>query len=99
MNKKRFETLPKAAQDIIRKHSGDWAAMRFIQIYGASDAEVMARLQAEPQRSIVLPSQRDHEIAHAAFKSIVAEWAARARTDRDLLNLAEVTIAQLRKAE
>lgn len=99
MNRKRFETLPKAAQDIIRKHSGDWAAMRFIQIYGASDTEVMARLQAEPQRSVVLPSPRDLEIAHAVFKSVVAEWAAKSAHNRDLLNLAETTIAKLRIAE
>jgi TRAP-type C4-dicarboxylate transport system substrate-binding protein len=99
MNKKRFETLPKAAQDIIRKYSGDWAAMRFIQIYGASDTEVMARLQAEPQRSVVLPSQQDLEIAHVAFKSVVAEWAAKSPHNRELLGLAEASIAKLRKAE
>jgi len=99
MNRKRFEMLPKAAQDIIRKHSGEWAAMRFIQLYSASDREVMARLQAEPQRTVVLPSQRDLEIAHAAFKSVVAEWAAKSAHNRDLLNLAETDIATLRKAE
>lgn len=99
MSRKRFETLPKAAQDIIRKHSGDWAAMRFIQIYGASDVEVMARLQAEPQRSVVLPSQQDLEIAHATFKSVVADWAAKSARNRDLLNLSETDIAKLRKTE
>ena len=30
MNRKRFEALPPAAQDIIRKHSGEWAATQFI---------------------------------------------------------------------
>jgi TRAP-type transport system periplasmic protein len=98
MNRKRFETLPKAAQDIIRKHSGEWAAMRFIQFYNASDREVMARLQAEPQRTVVLPSQQDLEIAQAAFKSVAAEWAAKSAHNRDLLNRAEMDIAKLRKA-
>jgi TRAP-type C4-dicarboxylate transport system substrate-binding protein len=42
MNRKRFDAMPVAAQDIIRKYSGEWAAGRFVQIYTASDELVMA---------------------------------------------------------
>ena len=37
MNRNKFESLPNESQDIIRKYSGEWAAARFIDVYGAAE--------------------------------------------------------------
>ncbi len=36
MNRKKFDSLPEAAKAIIRKYSGEWAAAKWIDLYGAS---------------------------------------------------------------
>ena len=96
MNRKKFEALPKPAQDIIRKYSGEWIAARFIETYDRSDNQVMEQLKSDPKRKVIFPSSSDLEIAHIAFKSVIAEWAAKDPHYRDLLKLTETEIAQLR---
>jgi TRAP-type C4-dicarboxylate transport system substrate-binding protein len=99
MNRKRLEALPKTAQDIIRKHSGEWAANRFIEAYEVSDRLVMEQLKSDPQRSLVAPSQRDLGIADSAFKSVIAEWADKSPHNQELLKLARAGIAKLRSSD
>ena len=96
MNRTKFDTLPKPVQNIIRKYSGDWAAARFIEIYDRSDAQILEQVRSDPNRTVVFPSPSDLDIAHTAFKSVTAEWAAKSQHDRDLLKLTEAQIAKLR---
>jgi TRAP-type C4-dicarboxylate transport system substrate-binding protein len=98
MNRKRFEALPPAAQDIIRKYSGEWAATQFINAYSVSDREVMTQLKSDPQRTLVYPSQRDLDVAHSTFKAVIAEWTAKSPHYRDLLNLVATKTAKLRSS-
>jgi TRAP-type C4-dicarboxylate transport system substrate-binding protein len=96
MSRNKFEALPKPVQDIIRKYSGEWTAERFIQIYDRSDVQILEQLKSDPKRSVVFPSSLDLEIAHVAFKSVIAEWAAKSPHDSDLLKLTEAELAKLR---
>jgi TRAP-type C4-dicarboxylate transport system substrate-binding protein len=96
MNRKKFEALPKPVQDIIRKYSGDWSAARFIEIYDRSDVQILEQLRSDPNRTVVFPSPPDMEIAHAAFRSVFAEWVAKSPHDSELLKLTETEIAKLR---
>jgi TRAP-type C4-dicarboxylate transport system substrate-binding protein len=96
MSRKKFEALPKSAQDIIHKYSGDWTASRFIEIYDRSDARILEQLSSDSNRKVVFPSPSDLEIAHAAFEAVIAEWAAKSPHDSKLLNLTEMEIAKLR---
>jgi TRAP-type C4-dicarboxylate transport system substrate-binding protein len=99
MSRKSFEALPKAAQDIIRRHSGDWAAKRFIDAYAISDRIVLEMLKSDPQRTIVIPSQRDRDISHSAFTAIIAQWEAAAPRNRELLTLVKTELAKLHTAD
>jgi TRAP-type transport system periplasmic protein len=99
MSRKSFDALPKAAQDIIRKHSGEWAAKRFIEAYSISDRNVLEMLKSDPQRTIVNPSQRDQDIAHSAFTAIIAEWEASSPRNRELLALVKAELAKLHTAD
>jgi TRAP-type C4-dicarboxylate transport system substrate-binding protein len=96
MTRKKFEALPKPIQDIIRKYSGEWSAERFIEVYDRSDVQILEQLKSDPNRTIVFPSPSDLEIAHAAFASVIAEWAVKSRHDTELLKLTEAEIATLR---
>jgi TRAP-type C4-dicarboxylate transport system substrate-binding protein len=98
MNRKRFDALPRAAQDIIRKYSGAWVADRFIETYEVAVSQVMQQLRSEPNRTLTFPSRQDLDIAHAAFKSVIAEWAAVSPHHRELLELVESDIANLRSS-
>jgi TRAP-type transport system periplasmic protein len=98
MNRKRFDALPRPAQDIIRKYSGSWVAERFIETYEIAVAQVMEQLKSEPNRKLTFPSQMDLDIAHAAYKAVIAEWAAVSPHHRELLKLVESDIAVLRSS-
>jgi TRAP-type C4-dicarboxylate transport system substrate-binding protein len=99
MSRKSFEALPAAAQDIIRKHSGNWAAKHFIEAYAISDRIVLEMLKSDPHRTIVIPSQRDRDIAHSAFTALIAEWEASSPRNRELLTLVKTELAKLHKAD
>jgi TRAP-type C4-dicarboxylate transport system substrate-binding protein len=98
MNRKKFESLPVSAQTIIRKYSGVWAATRFADGYEKLNAQATERLQADPRRSVVMPSQTERNRAEIAFKSVTEEWASRSPHNRGLLNLATAEIAKFRSA-
>jgi TRAP-type C4-dicarboxylate transport system substrate-binding protein len=96
MNREKFEALPKPVQEVIRKYSGEWTAARFIEIYERSDNQVMGQLKSDPKRKIIFPSASDIEVAHVAFKAVIAEWAAKGPQYQDILKLTETEIAHLR---
>ncbi len=98
MNRKRFEALPKAAQDILRKYSGEWTAKRFIEAYEASDRQVLAQLISDPHRTVIFPSQQDLDTANLAFEAVIADWAAKSPHNRDLLMRVRKEIATLRSS-
>jgi TRAP-type C4-dicarboxylate transport system substrate-binding protein len=96
MNRARFDSLPKQAQDIIRKYSGEWVARRYLKTYETFDAQVIEQLKSDPRRKLVSPSPADLDRAKSAFASIVADWAAKSPHNGALLTAAELELAKLR---
>jgi TRAP-type C4-dicarboxylate transport system substrate-binding protein len=96
MNRKAFEALPKPAQDLIRKYSGEWAAARFIESYDRSDELALEQLKADPKRNLVFPSASDLDRAQGAFKSVIADWLEKKPSHRSLLREVENELAKLR---
>jgi TRAP-type C4-dicarboxylate transport system substrate-binding protein len=96
MNRKKFESLPRAAQDIIRKYAGEWTAARFTEGYEADNAEQVAKLRADARRKVTDPSEADLEKARAVFRSVTEEWLARDPRNAATLALAKSEIARLR---
>ena len=99
MNRKKFDALPEAAQDIIRKHSGEWPLASFLQSFDAVTSEVMEQLASNSHRTIVHPSQTDLDTANAAFKAFVDEWAARSLHNQMQLEMVRTEIAKLRASQ
>jgi TRAP-type C4-dicarboxylate transport system substrate-binding protein len=96
MNKKKFDSLPKAGQDAIRKHSGMWTAQRFNDGIGAYNDSVVKQLQADPKRRVVFPSQADLDAMKPAFKSVIDAWTAKSPRNKELLSIVEAEIANVR---
>jgi TRAP-type transport system periplasmic protein len=96
MNREKFESLPIAGQDAIRRHSGDWTAARFVAAYDANNGSAMARLESDPKRKVIFPSQAELELATDAFRPVIETWAAKSPRNFELLELAKAEIAKLR---
>jgi TRAP-type C4-dicarboxylate transport system substrate-binding protein len=96
MNRKTFESLPKQAQDIIRKYSGEAAAERLTTLMLPDETNALEKLKADPQRTITIPSQSDKDAAQAIFNTVIEEWAAKSPHNREVLDKAKVEIAKLR---
>ena len=99
MNRKKFDALPEAAQDIIRKHSGAWPLASFLQSFDAVTSEVMEQLASNSHRTIVHPSQTDLDTAKAAFKAFVDEWAARSPHNQQQLEMVQTEVAKMRASQ
>lgn len=96
MNRKKFDSLPKAAQDAIRKYSGDWTAARFNDGVGAYNDTVIKQLQEDSKRKVVFPPQADLDAMQPAFKSVIDAWTAKSPRNKELLALVEAEIANVR---
>ncbi len=96
MNRKKFDSLPKAGQDAIRKFSGDWTAARFNEGVGAYNDTVVKQLQEDPKRKVVFPPPADLEAMQPAFKSVIDAWLAKSPRNKELLALVEAEIANVR---
>ena len=96
MNRKKFDSLPKSAQDAIRKYSGEWTALRFNEGVGAYNDTVIKQLQADPKRTVVMPTQADLNAMQPAFKSVVDSWLAKSPRNKELYALVEAEIANVR---
>ena len=99
MNRKKFDSLPKQAQAIIRKYSGEWAAARWIDGYREDNKRALEKLKSDPRRKVINPSLADLHTAQAAFKSVIEEWASKSPHNRELLELARAEIAKLSSAK
>jgi TRAP-type C4-dicarboxylate transport system substrate-binding protein len=98
MNRKKFESLPKAGQDTIRKFGGEWIAARFVEAYDAENNQALARLKADPDRRIIFPPQVELDELQATFRTVVEDWRNKNPQKRELLDLVETEIAKLREA-
>jgi TRAP-type C4-dicarboxylate transport system substrate-binding protein len=99
MNRKKFESMPAPAQEIIRKYSGEWTAGRFIKNFDVVNLQMMEQLKSDPKRTVVIPSKSDMERAAAAFRAVTDEAMNQSPHSRELLQAAKSQIAKLRASE
>jgi TRAP-type C4-dicarboxylate transport system substrate-binding protein len=96
MNRKKFDSLPKAGQDVIRKYSGEWTADRYIKTSEVYDDPIREQLKSDPARTVIYPSRSDLDAAHVAFKTVIEAWTTQSPRNRELLKLVHTEIAKLR---
>ncbi|HZT26823.1 MAG TPA: TRAP transporter substrate-binding protein DctP [Pseudolabrys sp.] len=99
MNRSVYDHLPPDARDIIRKHSGEWIASRFINAYQVIDKKNLADITSDPRRAVVSPTPADLQSAQQKFEHVIQAWAARGPHNQDLLNTTRSILAKLRQTE
>ena len=95
MNRKKFDSLPKTGQDIIRKFSRESFAKRFAETFVANDDRVIEQFKSDPHRTVIFPSQRDLDVAQTTYRRMIDEWQAQNPRNRELLTMVESEIAKL----
>jgi TRAP-type C4-dicarboxylate transport system substrate-binding protein len=98
MSRKKFESLPAASQDVIRRYSGEWLAERYIKGFEAYNTQVLNGLETDSARKVIVPSQAETDLASQVFKGVRAEWAQSSPHHRQLLSAVEAELRQVRSA-
>ena len=96
MNRKKFDSLPAAAQALIRKYSGERAAAIWIESFGASEQRALNKMKSDPAHKAVEPSPADRAAAQRVYKSLMDAWAAKSARNRELLKTIEADLATIR---
>jgi TRAP-type C4-dicarboxylate transport system substrate-binding protein len=96
MSRKKFDSLSAAAQEIIRKHSGEWLAKRFIDIDEPSSLAATEHLKSDSARKVIFPVQSDLDVIHAASRQVTEKWLLERPHNRELLAMVEAEIGKIR---
>jgi TRAP-type transport system periplasmic protein len=96
MNRKKFESLPKAGQDAILSHSLDWINKLYDDSMLEYDQSLTDRLKADPKRTVVFPDAADQEAARVAFEPVIQAWIAKRPQNAELYKAATGEIEKIR---
>ncbi len=96
MNRKKFESMPKAAQDVIVKYSPGFINDIYVKNLSAFNDSVIEQFRADKKRTVVTPSEADLKAIKAASEKVTAEWAAKSPGNAQLLVKAREILAQIR---
>jgi TRAP-type C4-dicarboxylate transport system substrate-binding protein len=99
MNRKKFESLPPAGQDAIRRYSGDWTTMRFVEAYEANNVQGMNDLKSDPNRQVIVPARVELDTLQATFETVFDKWRMESPRNLVLLKLVETEIAKVRAGD
>lgn len=96
MSKTKFDSLPPAAQAIIRKHSGQAFHDNYVATVRAYYAELDAKLKADPKQKWVQAGPADLKIADEAYRTVHATWAQQKPENAELLKFVTGELEKLR---
>jgi TRAP-type C4-dicarboxylate transport system substrate-binding protein len=96
MNRKKFDSLPAAAQALIRKYSGERAAAIWIESFVAVEQRSLEKIKSDAAQKVVEPSPADRVAAQQVYKSLIDAWAAKSARNRELLKTIEADLATIR---
>jgi TRAP-type C4-dicarboxylate transport system substrate-binding protein len=99
MNRKKFESLPKAGQDVIRKFSGEWTAARFVESYDANNVQAMNDLRSDANRQLIMPPRSELDALQAIFQTVFEKWRKESPRNAELLTRVETEIAKVRSVD
>jgi TRAP-type C4-dicarboxylate transport system substrate-binding protein len=96
MNRKKFEGLPQAGQDLIRRFSGEATVPRFVETYDANNVQAMNDLKSDSNRVLIVPPRSELDTLQDMFAAGLAKWRDRNPHNMELWKLVQTEIARLR---
>ena len=97
MNRKKFESMPKAAQDVIAKYSPGWINDTYVKNLSAYNDELIKQFRADKKRTVVTPSEADQKVIKTVSEKVTADWAAKDPRNAQLLAKARELLVAIRK--
>ena len=98
MNRKKFDSLPAAAQALIRKYSGERAAAIWIESFRAIELDSLDKIKSDATQKVVEPSLADRAAAQQVYKSLIDAWTAKNARNLELLKTIEADLTAIRTA-
>jgi TRAP-type C4-dicarboxylate transport system substrate-binding protein len=95
MNRAKFDSLPKEAQDVIAKYSLSWINELYIKQLTEHNDSIIARFKADPKRTVVEPSPADLAAIKAPYEKVTAEWAAKDPNNAKILAKVKELLPQI----
>jgi TRAP-type transport system periplasmic protein len=96
MNRKKFDSLPKPAQDVIAKYSIRWIDGTYVRELGQYNDELIAKFKVDPKRTVTPPSQADIASLQPVYQKVTAEWLAKSPGNAELLGKVRELLAKIR---
>ena len=96
MNRKKFESMPKAAQDVLAKYSPKWINDTYVKNLSAFNDELIQKFKADKKRTVVTPSAADLKVIQQVSEKVTADWAAKSPENTKLLAKAREVLADIR---
>ena len=97
MNRKKYDSLPAAAQDVLKKYGIDWVNALYLKTLGPYDASLIERFKADSKRTVTSPSAADLETLNKAYEGVVAAWVAKDERNAELLAKTKAVLTNIRK--
>lgn len=96
MNKAKYDSLPENAKKVLAKYSGKWFGEKFISGYGKYLSDLIAKMKADKNRTIVQPTAAERAKADAAYKQVIADWEKKSPGNPALLKAVRDEISSVR---
>lgn len=96
MAKRSLDRLPPAAQEAIRRHSGEAYVQSYTRRVAAHHDALPAKLKADPSRTRTEPPPAEIDAANAAFQPIIDAWLAKDPRNRGIVDTVNGEVAKLR---
>src|SRR4051812_41939049 len=94
MNRKKFDSLPKAGKDAIRKYDMDYINKLYVDSMLEYDASLVKKLQSDPKRKVVFPDAADQKAAQAAFEPVIKAWTAKSPRHAEIYKALQAELAR-----
>jgi len=96
MNRQKFDSLPKAAQDVLTKYAPGKLNQIYVDNLSAYNDELIKQFKADNKRSVVTPSEADLKVIKAVGEKVTADWVSKSPQNAELLTKAKAILAQIR---
>lgn len=96
MNRAKYDSLPPAGKAAIDKFAGKWLEARFLEQIGAYNKSLVAKLQADPARKVVIPSDQERAANLKRYEEVVNGWVAADPHNAEFLKIVNDQLAAVR---
>ena len=96
MNKKRYESLPKAGRDAIDKNSGELSSVRFGKLHDKINSSLLAKYSKASDHKVVVPAGEDLKRLNAIQTQVVADWGKKSARNAKLIEAVKAEVRNIR---